>query len=72
MRIVALIMAGGRGKRFGGNIEKTMVTFMGKPLIRRVIEATQESKRISETYVAVTSHSPKTAKEVAEASVKVI
>ena len=72
MRVVALIMAGGRSKRFGGNIEKTMVKFMGKPLIRRVIEATKESKRIAETYVAVTSYSPKTAREAANASVKVI
>jgi adenosylcobinamide-phosphate guanylyltransferase len=45
---------------------------MGKPLIRRVIEATKESQKISETYVVVTSYSPKTAKEAAEASVKVI
>jgi adenosylcobinamide-phosphate guanylyltransferase len=72
MQIVALIMAGGRSKRFGGNVEKPMVKFMGKPLIRRVIEATKESKKISETYVVVTSYSPKTAKEAAEASVKVI
>ena len=72
MRVVALIMAGGRSKRFGGDIEKPMVRFMGKPLIRRVIEATKESKRVTETYVAVTSYSPKTAREAASASVKVI
>ncbi|MCK4885403.1 NTP transferase domain-containing protein, partial [Candidatus Bathyarchaeota archaeon] len=41
-------------------------------LIRRVIEATKESKRIAETYVAVTSFSPKTAQEAAKASVKVV
>jgi uncharacterized protein (TIGR00454 family) len=72
MRIVALIMAGGRSRRFGGKIEKPVVKFMGKPLIRRVIEATKESKRIAETYVAFTSHSPKTAKEAANASVQVV
>ena len=72
MHIVALIMAGGKGTRFGGDTEKPMAQFMGKPLIRRVIEATKESKRIAETYVAVTSYSPKTAKEAAEASVKVV
>lgn len=69
---MALIMAGGRGKRFGGETEKPMVRFMGKPLLRRVIEATKDSKRIAETYVAVTPYSPKTAKEAAEASVKVV
>ena len=72
VHIVALIMAGGKGTRFGGDTEKPMAQFIGKPLIRRVIEATKESKRIAETYVAVTSYSPKTAKEAAEASVKVV
>ena len=72
MHIVALIMAGGKGTRFGGDTEKPMAQFIGKPLIRRVIEATKESKRIAETIVAVTSYSPKTAQEAAEASVKVV
>ena len=48
MYIVALIMAGGRGKRFSGDIEKPMAKFMGKPLIRRAIEATRDSERIAE------------------------
>ena len=72
VHIVALIMAGGKGTRFGGDTEKPMAQFMGKPLIRRVIEATKESKRIAETYVAVTSYSPKTAQEAAEATVKIV
>ena len=65
-------MAGGKGTRFGGDTEKPMAQFMGKPLIRRVIEATKESKRIAETYVAVTANSQKTAQEAAEAAVKVV
>jgi adenosylcobinamide-phosphate guanylyltransferase len=72
VHVVALIMAGGKGTRFGGDTEKPMAQFMGKPLIRRVIEATKQSKRITETYVAVTSYTPKTAQEAAKASVKVI
>jgi len=72
MRIVALIMAGGRGKRFGGDIEKPMIKLLGKPLIRRVIEATKAAKRISETYVAVTLYNSKTAEEAAKASAKVV
>ena len=72
MRVVALIMAGGRGKRFGGDLEKPMVQFMGKPLIRRVIEAAKESKRIAETYVAITSYSPRTAEEASRASAKIV
>ena len=65
-------MAGGKGTRFGGDTEKPMAKFMGKPLIRRVIEATKESKTIAEIYVAVTAYSPKTAQEAAKASVKVV
>ena len=65
-------MAGGKGTRFGGDTEKPMAQFMGKPLIRRVIEATKESKKIADTIVAVTAHSPKTTQEASEASVKVI
>jgi len=70
--IVALIMAGGKGTRFGGDTEKPMALFNGKPLIRRVIEAVKESERIMDIYVAVTSYSPKTAQEAKKASVKVI
>ncbi len=72
MHIVALIMAGGKGTRFGGDIEKPMAIFDGKPLIRRVIEAAKESKKITEIYVAVTSYSPKTAQEAKSASVNII
>jgi adenosylcobinamide-phosphate guanylyltransferase len=72
MRIVALIMAGGKGTRFGGNIEKPMAMFMGKPIIRRVIEAAKESKRITETFVAVTAVSPNTTREAKKASATLI
>ena len=72
MHVIALIMAGGKGTRFGKDIEKPMAHFMGKPLIRRVIEVTKESKRISETVVAVTAISPNTTQEAKKASVKVI
>ena len=65
-------MAGGKGTRFGDETEKPMAKFMGKPLIRRVIEATKKSERIAETYVTVTAYSPKTAQEAAKASVKVV
>ena len=72
MRFVALIMAGGRGTRFGGDIEKPMAMFMGKPLIKRVIEAAKESKRIEKIYVAVTAYSPKTTQEIKNTSVRLI
>ncbi len=70
--IVALIMAGGKGIRFKGVTEKPMALFEGKPLIRWVIEAVKEAKRVREIYVAVTGYTPKTNQEVKKESVKVI
>ena len=65
-------MAGGKGTRFSNELEKPMALFMGKPLIRRVIEATRQAKKISKIYVAVTSISPKTAEEAKKAGVTVL
>lgn len=65
-------MAGGKGLRFGKTVEKPLAELMGKPLITRVIEATQKSKKISKTYVAVTPYTPRTAEEAKKASVEVI
>jgi len=65
-------MAGGKGTRFGKDVEKPMAKLGGKALIRRVIEATKDSKGIAETYVAVTSFSPKTAHEAKSTGVKLI
>jgi adenosylcobinamide-phosphate guanylyltransferase len=72
MRIVAVIMAGGRGERFGGDLEKPMIKLLGKPLIRRVIEATKASKRILETYVTVTLYNSQIAEESVKASAKIV
>ncbi len=72
MHTVVLIMAGGKGTRFGKGVEKPMVKLFGKTLIRRVIEASKASKKISETYVAVTPDYSQTADEAKKASAKVI
>ena len=65
-------MAGGKGTRFGQKLEKPLAIFNGESLLKRIIKATKESKKITETYVVVTSYTPKTAKESKKASVKVI
>jgi len=70
--MVALIMAGGRGKRLGGKTEKPLVSISGKPMIRWVINAAIAAERISDIYVAVTNQTPKTVEEVSKAPVKVI
>lgn len=70
--IVALIMAGGKGTRFSGKTEKPMAVFNDKPLIKSVIDAVQEAKRVKEFFVVVTDYTPKTTQEVKKASVKII
>ena len=70
--VVALIMAGGKGTRFSGKTEKPMALFNDKPLIRSVIEAVKEAKKVGEIYVVVTDYSPKTTQEAEKALVKVI
>ena len=39
MKVPALIMAGGKGKRIGLPVEKPLLPFLGKPLIDWVAEA---------------------------------
>ena len=39
MKVPALIMAGGKGKRMGLPTEKPLLPFLGKPLIDWVVEA---------------------------------
>jgi len=67
-----LIMAGGKGKRFGGKTEKALVKLLGKPLIQWVIEATKAAEKISEVYVIATDQTPKTLEAVSNIGVKVI
>jgi len=70
--MVTLIMAGGKGKRFGGKTEKALTKLLGKPLIQWVIEATKAAEKISEVYVIATDQTPKTLEAVSNIGVKVI
>lgn len=60
MIIPALVMAGGKGKRLGLQIEKPLLPFLGKPLIDWVVEAVQSSEKISGFYVVTSENTPKT------------
>lgn len=51
MRITALIMAGGKGKRLGLEVEKPLLSFLDKPLIEWVIHAVESSRQLSQFYV---------------------
>jgi adenosylcobinamide-phosphate guanylyltransferase len=62
MRVPALIMAGGKGKRMGLQIEKPLLPFLGKPLIDRVVDAVASAEKISEFYVVTSRNTPETEK----------
>jgi adenosylcobinamide-phosphate guanylyltransferase len=72
LRVVALVMAGGKSQRFGKNVEKPTVKLNGKSFIERVVEAAKASKKIIGVYVAVTKVNVQTAEEVAKTSAKVV
>ncbi len=60
MKIPALIMAGGRGKRICSEIEKPLMSLLGRPLIDRVVEAAKSARNISEIYVVTSKNTPQT------------
>ncbi len=72
MRVPALIMAGGKGKRLGLTIEKPLLPFLGKPLMDWVVEAVRSAEKISESYVVTSQHTPETEKKCLKDSLKVI
>jgi molybdopterin-guanine dinucleotide biosynthesis protein A len=51
MKVPALILAGGKGRRLEQPIEKPLIDFLGKPFIDCVVEAVKASKSISTFYV---------------------
>jgi adenosylcobinamide-phosphate guanylyltransferase len=60
MKIPALVMAGGMGKRMELTVEKPLVQFMGKPLIERVVRALKSAMQISEFYIVTSPNTPET------------
>ncbi len=62
MKVPALIMAGGKGKRMGLSVEKPLLPFLGKPLLDWVVEAVASSEKVSEFYVVTSANTPETEK----------
>jgi adenosylcobinamide-phosphate guanylyltransferase len=62
MRVPALIMAGGKGKRMGLLVEKPLLPFLGKPLLDWVVEAVASAEKVSEFYVVTSGNTPETEK----------
>jgi len=72
MGVTALVMAGGKGSRMILREEKPLLKVGGKPMIEHVLEALKEAEKIDEIVVAVSKHTPNTAKFVERFSVKVL
>ena len=62
MKVPALIMAGGKGKRMGLPVEKPLLPFLGKPLLDWVAEAVASAEKVSEFYVVTSENTPETEK----------
>jgi adenosylcobinamide-phosphate guanylyltransferase len=62
MKVPALIMAGGKGKRMGLPVEKPLLPFLGKPLIDWVVDAVESAEKVSEFYVVTSENTPETEK----------
>ena len=62
MKVPALIMAGGKGRRLGLPIEKPLLPFLGKPLIDWVVEAVRSAEKVSNFYVVTSENTPETEK----------
>jgi adenosylcobinamide-phosphate guanylyltransferase len=62
LKVPALIMAGGRGKRMGIQVEKPLLPFLGKPLIDWVVEAVESAKKVSNFFVVTSPNTPETEK----------
>jgi len=72
MKVPALIMAGGKGRRIGSRLEKPLLSFLGRPLIERVVKAAKSAKNISEIYVVTSGNTPQTEKKCLKNGLKIL
>ena len=72
MKVPALIMAGGKGKRMGLPVEKPLLPFLGKPLVDWVAEAVACAEKVSEFYVVTSMNTPETEKHCLSKGWKVL
>jgi len=72
MKVPALIMAGGQGKRIGLPVEKPLLQLLGKPLIDWVAEAVASATKVSDFYVVTSRNTPQTEEHCANKGWKVL
>ncbi|WP_225369681.1 NTP transferase domain-containing protein [Methanobrevibacter arboriphilus] len=64
--IIAVLMAGGKGKRMNINTEKPLFKLFDKYLIDHVLDNLKESKYIDKIFIAVSPHTPETKKYISK------
>ena len=64
MGVIALVMAGGKGTRMQFEGEKPLLNVAGKPMIEHVLDALRKVDKIERIVVAVSKHTPETARMV--------
>jgi len=72
LKVPAVVMAGGKGKRMGLPVEKPLLPFLGKPLIDWVVEAAGSAGKVSEIYVVTSRNTPETEKHCMDKGWKVL
>jgi len=70
--VVAVVMAGGKGKRMALAGEKPLLRVGGNPVIEYVLDALKNSKNVMGIVVAVSDYTPKTAVYLKGLGVKVL
>jgi len=72
MKLPALIMAGGKGKRIGLPTEKPLLIFLGKPMIDWVAEAVSSAEKVSDFQVVTSTNTPETEEHCSSKGWKVL
>lgn len=72
MGTTALIMAGGKGTRMKYQEEKPLIKINDKSFIEHIVDALRKAKKVDRIVVAVSEHTPRTAKRAKELSTEVI
>jgi len=72
MGVTALVMAGGKSTRMALHEEKPLLKIGGKLMIERILEALTDARNVDRIVVAVSKHTPGTAKFMEGFPVKVL
>jgi adenosylcobinamide-phosphate guanylyltransferase len=72
MKITAVVMAGGKGRRMEASEEKPLLRVGGKPVIEHVLASLLAARKVDSIVVAVSENTPKTADFVKKFPVTVV